>query len=91
MIKSPYAGLEKDQKKVLIFTVAAEDWECIYRAHPYRGLQDALLATLFHQFVEKFKQLNITHYEPENIRKLESVLRGATIPPTVGDGHVKND
>lgn len=91
MIKSPYAGLEKDQKKVLIFAVSATDWECVYRAHPYRGLQDALLATLFHQFVEKFKQLNITHYEPENIRKLESVLRGVAVPPAAGNGHDKDD
>lgn len=83
--ENPYAGLKKEEKRVLIFTVSANDWEYVHHAHPYRGLQDKIMSNLFHQFVEKLKKYKIKHYEPENARLIASILRGDAVLPTDRD------
>jgi hypothetical protein len=91
-VESPYGKLSNEDKKLVMCKVSADDWNLVYAMFPFRGLQDQILATLFSQFIERVKELDLPkHYEPDNKRRLESVLRGDAISPTGGSGHGEHD
>ena len=78
VLTNPYKrpGFEVPRRQIST-SISEEDWLKVYMSLPFRGTQDAILATLFHEFIKRFDQSDIpNHYEPANTRKIQTLLSG---------------
>lgn len=88
LLVNPYKRiLDPQQCRKVIADVGVDDWEYIYRRHPYRGLQDALFGSLFSRFVEIIKETPTPEiYDPTALERYADVIsslhsvRGHAVP-----------
>lgn len=75
-LKSPYRGVRPYRR--LQANIARDDFDYIFRLLlPHHGAKDAILGTLFHQFVERVRRDPAIkpYYDEENERRIIAHLK----------------
>lgn len=76
-LQNPYKrpGFEVPTRQIAA-SVSEEEYLRVIQSLPFRGTQDGLFSTLFYNFYQDFKQLQLPpYYEPDTTRKIEALLR----------------
>jgi len=56
--------------------VSQADWDTIYLIHPYKGIQDKIISSLFHAFAEQVKKELTTNPNTEsNEQRLAAIIQ----------------
>ena len=69
--------------------VSQEVWNRIYLLHPYKGVQDKIISSLFFKFAEQVeKELTNETTTPEsNEQRLAAIIQRCSFTPASGEGH----
>ncbi len=72
--------------------ISTNDWERIYLCSPFRGMQDAIIASLLKKLSnEVLNQIPTTLEQHERERRLITLIRGCSFPSVDGTGHVDDE
>lgn len=92
-ITNPYKrkGTSVLHRKVLC-DVGQDDWNMIFVAWPFRGMQDAILSNLFKAFADEVRTYNIPkHYDEASRNLFRELLEGITFPRIDRSRHWPDD
>lgn len=70
--------------------VSQEVWNRIYLLHPYKGIQDKIISSLFHKFAEQVEKefANEPNTTSEsNEQRLAAIIQRCSFTPASGEGH----
>lgn len=68
--------------------VSQLDWDTIYLIHPYKGVQDKIISSLFHAFAEQVKkEIETEPNTTSNEQRLAAIIQRCSFTPASGEGH----
>ena len=78
---NPYREIPFVSRRRITGHISEEDFQYLRRVYPLQGVQQEIVSTLVHAFIEALKQTNVKeYYEQRNSSVIEELLRGVSFP-----------
>lgn len=86
-MNDPYEDLPTTEKKSVSGRVSIAHHNRIHLAFPYKGMQNKIISTLYHKFVEAADKQGLPeYYDLDNEQKIEQLLESITFTPSDQNG-----